>query len=252
MDCQEVHKFVHAYLDGEFAEDDRVAFAAHLAACEPCSRIARFEERFKEKLRSSETERGAPPRLRARVEGVLAQEAQQQQRLERRKRWTWRLVPALAAAAVIGALGITLGLRERSQAADPMTLAEQSVRWHRRKLPLDVTDSHGDAIQRFFRDKVPFAVRLPRFANPNAKLVGARLTQLHGNEAVYLTYQVGKQRVSVFVVDPRALSGTQDRRIHWRGVRGYNVGTFVSDGTGYAVTSEMDRGRLVRLISHSE
>jgi anti-sigma factor (TIGR02949 family) len=247
MDCQEVHKFVHPYLDGEFGEDDRVAFAAHLSGCEHCRRVVRFEEQFKEKLSTSANPLPtAPGRLRARVGSLLAEETAREERRNRR-RWTLRLVPALAAAA---ALAIALGVTLQGGQAPPaeQQLAEQSVRWHRTALPLDVTDSRGGKIRKFFRDKVPFAVRLPRLRNKNARLVGARLTQLRGQQAVYLTYQLGGQRVSFFVVDPRTLPS---RRPQWRGVQGYNVGTYVSGGTGYAVTSEMDRGRLVRLISAS-
>ncbi|PID39523.1 MAG: hypothetical protein CSA65_05610 [Proteobacteria bacterium] len=250
MDCQEVHKFVHPYLDGEFVEDDRVAFAAHLSGCERCRRVVRFEEQFKEKLRASATPLpAAPGRLRARVGSLLAEEGAREEK-RRRRRWTLRLVPALAMAA---ALAIALGVTLRKAGAPPaeQQLAEQSVRWHRTALPLDVTDSRGGKIQQFFRDKVPFAVRLPRLRNKDAHLVGARLTQLRGQQAVYLTYQVGGQRVSFFVVDPHTLPSRQ-RQPRWRGVQGYNVGTYVSGGTGYAVTSEMDRRRLVRLISHRD
>ena len=250
MDCQDVHKFVHAYVDGEFGEEDRVAFAAHLQSCESCRRVVRFEEAFKEKLRAASAGSIAPPRLRARAASLLAEEGVRENR-RRQKRWLIRVVPALAAAAgLVVALGVVLGdFGGGSKVAPDEAIAQQTVRWHRTALPMDVTDSRGEKIQRFFRDKVPFAVRLPRIHSPNAHLVGARLTQLRGQQAVYLTYQVGGQRVSFFVVDPRTLPS---RRPHWGGVQGYNVGTYVSDGTGYAVTSAMDRKHLVRLISDTE
>ncbi|MBW2731058.1 MAG: zf-HC2 domain-containing protein [Deltaproteobacteria bacterium] len=244
MDCRDVDKFVHAYLDGEFVEDDRVAFAAHVESCAHCRRIVRFEQGFKQRLRDCDLRERAPTRLQARIQSALDQEPAPVVVVSWWRRPAWVAVPAGMAAAAV--LVVTLVSPQ-----DSSVVAEQSVRWHRSGLPMDVQGKQDDEIRRFFRDKVPFAVKLPRFHDPSAKLVGARLTNLREHQAVCLTYLVKGQRVSVFVVDPQALSDVHDQRnVTWRGVRGYNVGMFVSGGTGYAVTSEMDRKNLVRLISH--
>lgn len=246
MDCRDVDKFVHAYLDNEFVEDDRVAFATHVESCARCRRLVRFEERFKERLRGCDLTERAPTRLRARIAGALDREPAPVAvglSLPWWRRPAWIAVPTVAAAAVV----VLMVASPR----DPSAVAEQSVQWHRTRLPMDVQGQREEEVKRFFRDKVPFAVKLPHFRDPSAKLVGARLTNLREHQAVCLTYLVKGQRVSVFVVDPRALSNVRDaRRVTWQGVHGYNVGMFVSGGTGYTVTSEMDRKNLVRLISH--
>lgn len=246
MDCRDVDKFVHAYLDGEFMEDDRVAFAAHVESCTRCRRLVRFEEGFKQRLRGCDLSERAPTRLQARIQSALDQEpapAASGAVVSWWRRPVWVALPAAAAAAVLVVMLVS--------PRDPTAVAEQSVQWHRTQLPMDVQGQREEEVKRFFRDKVPFAVKFPRFRDPKAKLVGARLTNLREHQAVCLTYLVEGQRVSVFVVDPRALSDVGARRQPtWRGVRGYNVGMFVSGGTGYTVTSEMDRKNLVRLISY--
>ena len=45
MNCQDVQKFIHAYLDGEFDEREWATLAAHLEQCSGCRRMAEFEER---------------------------------------------------------------------------------------------------------------------------------------------------------------------------------------------------------------
>ena len=48
MQCQDMEKFIHVYLDREFAEEDRADYERHLSECSACRRLARFEQRFKE------------------------------------------------------------------------------------------------------------------------------------------------------------------------------------------------------------
>jgi len=249
MECREVEKFIHAYLDGEFDEGEWAAIRVHLDQCQPCQRRAQFEERFREVLKSSLQPAPAPAGLRLKVVQALQSSEREP---GARRRWALRLVPAAAAAAVVGGL-LVVQVGRRDQNA----IVEQSIDWHRRHLPLDVTGSSPDVIQRYFSDKVPFAVRPPVFRGEKAQLVGARLTNLREHQAVYVAYQVNGRRVSVFIFDPDGVpvSGPQlqagPRRVRWQGRQGYNTLTYTSGGTGYAVTSDMDPSGLVQLVSHA-
>jgi mycothiol system anti-sigma-R factor len=246
MNCAEAQRFIHAYLDGEFDEREWSAIRAHLDVCPGCKRRAEFEERFRQVLKSSLPQDKAPELLRARVTRRLAAADGQASR-----RWALRLVPAAAAAMILGGLALNQ-LRKR----DDLAIVDQSIDWHRKHLPLDVTGSSPEAIQRYFSDKVPFAVRPPAFLGEKAQLVGARLANLREHQAVYLTYKVNGRRVSVFIFDPDAVpaEGPQlqagSRRVRVNAHRGYNTLTYTSGGTGYAVTSDMDPRGLVQLVSH--
>ncbi len=249
MDCQETQKFIHAYLDGEFDEQERVAVTAHIEGCEGCRKTARMQGSFRRALKDLHQPVTAPPRLRARVRQCLADEDQTRRR---RKLWRWVLVPAAAAAVLVGAVQFSW----KSLRPSLPNLAEESITWHRQSLPMDVTGPSPAPVKRFFSNKVPFAVRPPRLDNPRARLVGARLSNLGPRRAAFLVYNVNGQRVSVFITDPDAITNTGNeirtgnRKMYHQGVRGYNVLKFVSGGTGYTVTSDMDQDRLVRLVSH--
>jgi len=242
MDCREVQGFIHAFLDGEFDEEERVVFSAHVRTCEGCRRRVEFEESFRHKMRQSLVEeQRAPAALRGRVRQALAREERPESWVIRGLRW---MVPAAAAAALL--IGTVLS---RQQEPKPSAnLAESSIQWHRRtNLPLDVKASSPEAVKGFFSDKVPFAVHLPAFKRKRVQLVGGRLANLREHEAAYLVYRVDGRRVSVFIFDKSALP--RDRHVHWQRLRGYNVAMFSSRGTGYAVASDLDPEQMVRLIS---
>ena len=249
MDCRETEKFIQAYLDGEFDDQERAAVTAHLQSCEGCRRTARMEESFRRSLRALQQPVSAPPRLRASIRQSLAAVDHTQQR---HRMWRWILIPALATATAAIVFQLALPLW-----APRPNLAEESITMHRQQtLPMDVTGPSSAPVRRYFRDKVPFVVRMPQLDTTRARLVGARLSNLGPRQAAYLVYEVNGQRVSVFVTDPDAItsSGNEiqagNRKMYHQGVRGYNVLKFVSGGTGYTVTSDMEQDRLVRLVSH--
>jgi anti-sigma factor (TIGR02949 family) len=251
MDCQEVQGLLDAYLDGDFGEQEKAAIAAHLDGCPRCSEVVRFGEVFRRRLRESQQEPAAPAGLERRIRRALAEAEPRDSWMVFGLRW---LVPAAAAVALM--VGVVVS--KRSGRKPDAVLAQQSVEWHRRQLPMDVTGSSPDTIRRFFSDKVPFAVRPPVFEQPRVRLEGGRLANLKEHTAAYLVYQVGGERVSVFIFDSNALppSGTivrvGPRRVRWHRLRGYSVALYSSGGTGYAVASEMDHQRMIQLIAHSK
>ncbi len=255
MDCQDLQRFIHPYVDGEFDEEERVELTAHLAICDSCRRVAHFEGRFRERLREQIAPIKAPPALRVRLGQAL-------DATDRRQRWLWgwRLLPASAAVAAMAA-GIVFWHRSSSEAA-LSDFAEATVQSHRQQLPLDVRASKAEPIKRYFAGKVPFAVRPPWLRggarrHRDARLIGARLSNLRQHQTAYLRYKVNGEPVSVFMLDPHSMPPTQgrvqrvgNRTISWHDVRGYHVALVRDGGTGYAVTSDMDPARLVKLINY--
>lgn len=258
MDCLELRRSVYTYLDGEYAEEDRVAYAAHLQNCEACRRVVQFESQFRSQIRNCLKTNEVPSHLQKRICSAL-------NAIDRRRplhRLMWIGLPTTAAAAVVFGIVWFQNPGEETttqQVRQAPRLAEDSIQWHRQQLPLDVVDSSPDSVRHYFSNKLPFAVRLPRFTTSHSKLMGARLSNLREHQAAYLAYQVDGQRVSVFVVDssvvpdqgPR-LKRVGHRNVYWHDAHGYNVAMFVSKGTGYAVASDLDPPKMVQLISHTE
>lgn len=254
IDCDDVQRFLQPYLDGEIDGEERIFISAHLQSCEACQQIAGFEQAFRDTVRRhGDAPVEAPPQLRERVLRALDAEERPESRFVR-----WARVAIPAAAAVLLVIGVGISKRGGVSSA-AATLADQSIDWHRRDVPMDVTGSSPDTIRRFFSDKVPFAVRPPVFkqARTRTQLVGGRLSTLREHQAAYLVYQVGGRRVSVFIFDASTMRpegrsrrvGTHD--VLWSQRRGYNVAMYRSGGTGYVVASDLEPGQLVQFISSS-
>ncbi|MFL6228284.1 MAG: zf-HC2 domain-containing protein [Pyrinomonadaceae bacterium] len=119
MKCQEREQYLEAYLDGELDARDRGAVENHLAACELCANA--YEALVSEAALYATYERGveaAAPRLWGGVEArIRAGEAGREVGLlQRVSAWfaplltAPRFSPALTAALVLVAVGLTVGV----------------------------------------------------------------------------------------------------------------------------------------------
>jgi anti-sigma factor (TIGR02949 family) len=242
--CAEVDRFVDAYLDGEFAEEDRAELERHVAGCAACTRKVRFQAAFKSGLQAAAPRPALPEGMRARIVEQLRHERAP---VGRWRRVALRAVPAAAAAAAIVAV---IGTSHRFS-----PVAADAISRHARGLPVEVTGPE-DAVRAWFAQKVDFAVRPPQI--PHAALVGARLANIRDRQAAYFIYNTGGAKVSVFVFDPRDLplearrhriAGDHD--IYLDGDRGYHVALWRDRGLGYAVASDLDEEQMFQLASHA-
>lgn len=75
MDCNEFRFLVHAYVDHEFDERERVEAELHLAECDVCRGRARRVSQFREAVRDSYEPEKAPDSLKARLVAALEEQA---------------------------------------------------------------------------------------------------------------------------------------------------------------------------------
>lgn len=247
MNCQDMEKFIHVYLDREFDEDDRADFERHLADCASCRRLAAFEQRFKQQLRTSL----APPYLRLDEREALRQRIRStlegaQPRPASRPAWLWALIPAAGAAALL--VGLALLQTERIEA--PIRVPEASPPG-----PSQVDGRSPQAVREFYRGRLDFPVDPPRFSDRRTALLGARLGKVEAREAAHLLYGRGDQRFSVlvFLPDERTFLGKAphrigDTRVFWATERGRPVATFSHRGLGYSITGDLPAAELDRLV----
>lgn len=248
LDCRDVDKFIDAYVDGEFAVEERRHLEAHLVACEPCRLKVHSQEQWKRAVQAAAPREPAPPELRQRIRRALAQEPVP---LASFRRWAYRSLPAAAAAG----LAVTVLAYQLPWSTAPV--AADAVAKHQRNLPLEVTGS-ADQVGQWFRGKMDFPVRPPALSTSiQCRLKGGRLSHIRDREAAELSYDVGdKNKMSVFVVDPDTLPmrGRQKERIGNREIffdreRGYNVMMFQDEGLGYVITSDLNRSQMFKLVS---
>ena len=245
MRCADVDKFIHAYIDGEFADEDRTEFELHLLECERCHRVAAFEVRFKQQVREAIPKEAAPPALRERILGEI-------EKAEARRSVRRALVPAFALTA---ACAVIVGLvwRGRSEA---LPVVEESISRHKGDLPVEVVGPDGQRVASWFQGKMPVPVRAPQWRPVGADLLGGRMSHVSDREAAHLIYNLRGKKVSVFVFDPgdkpipvrhARRIGNHEVALHQRG--NYSVAVFRQGRVGYAITSDLPESEMLQLVS---
>jgi anti-sigma factor RsiW len=76
MDCAEVGRFLHAYIDHEFEGRERIEFEYHLSQCESCRNEVAYYTALRSKVRD-DVKRDIPPlRLQRAISHMLEEETQ--------------------------------------------------------------------------------------------------------------------------------------------------------------------------------
>src|SRR5262245_59240216 len=125
MLCAEVQRFIDAYIDGEFADDDRAEMDRHFAACEACRAEANRQQHWKSMVRARLSRPSAPYGLHARIQRALDNESAPPPLW---RRISWRLAPAVVAAGALAML-----IFQVQQPTSP--LVRSSILDHTRNLP---------------------------------------------------------------------------------------------------------------------
>jgi mycothiol system anti-sigma-R factor len=246
--CAGVRRFVDTYLDGEFAESDRVELEQHLESCDECRAHVKAQADWKAAVKAAAPREAAPAALRNRIQRSIARESSPARAMVRagaNRRWAAKVLPMAAAAGVLGTL-IFSRVSFTPVAADVIAK-------HSKRLPLEVAGDPA-AIAKWYADKLDFRFQPPPLAK--AALQGGRLSSVGDHQAAYLVYDLNHHKVSVFVFDASDLpiEAHQKRVIGNREVyfdegRGYNVAMYRDRGVGYAIASDMDPDKMYELVS---
>jgi mycothiol system anti-sigma-R factor len=246
--CAGIQRFVDTYLDGEFAETDRVEFEEHLAQCEACRLKVRAQAEWKRAIKAAAPHERAPAALRNRVQRSIGREGGREMRSAQPasfRRWATRVLPVAAAGGILGTL-IFSKVHWSPVAADVIAK-------HQRNLPIEISGG-PDQLKKWYADKVDFPVRPPQL--PQAALRGGRLSSVGEHQAAYLVYDINGSKVSVFIFDPGDLPieaqqkrVIKDREVFFDQERGYNVALYRDRGVGYAIASDLDNDQMVKLVS---
>lgn len=253
MNCGDIHKFVHAYLDNEFADDERHAFEHHLEQCSTCRETTHDEQKFhytmRAKLRALPND--VPPELFTEIEQAINVESRA---ISRSGTLRWVSGSLVASAAL--AAGILLVVRHPHTGASADSVVEAVVQNHQRNLPMEVAGGDAASVQTWFQGKVDVPVRAPQAHN--ARLVGARVSHVREKDAAQLVYDRGGRKFSVLIFDPRGLEMHAPRRqrvgnrdVMMEGHRGYNVALFEDRGLGYAVAADANDREVLDFINAS-
>ncbi len=272
MTCDDVTSFIDLYLDHEFGDQERAEMDAHLAHCEDCRQRVEQQLRFKQALKSSLSQERAPDAFKHQLMARLQAQADQHQAQHpptpapiptpakthsaRVRRY------GLMAAPIAAVLGVALALPSSftiaSASSNQLPIVKQSVDWHRGNYPMEIQSQDARQVANWFSDKVAFPVRLPHFAQPDARLIGGRLAHVQDRHAALVTYEVEGSRLSVMMFQGDGLKVPSDkiRKVGDRDVAlmnadGYEIAIMQNHGVTYAVTGELTEGRFTQVMEAS-
>ncbi len=277
MRCEQVQKYIDAYMDGELEATPAVELEQHLDGCAPCSDALATARMVKGAVREHVAAERAPAALRERIAAALDDAAATEG-----EGGIWQVRRSMmgfaaAAAVLLGVIGTYVysgypgspgpALDRASLASFPTEIFSDVVDRHVRQLPTEIETDAPEKAASWFRGKVDFRVGSVQFDQPNVRFVGGRVSNVGAHRAAELYYSVGDSRLTLVVFQPSpsvrsALREDGDvstwggrrervgeRTVTYRTVRGYTVPVFQHGDVAYAFTGDLDRAQLLRLAA---
>ncbi|WP_257447083.1 anti-sigma factor family protein [Archangium lipolyticum] len=249
MTCQELDSILYPYLDGEFQAEERLEVEAHLTGCAECARRVHEEARTLQSLRRAARQAMEKPRapdaLRARIHGGI----RQQQRQVQQARW---LRMSAAALVLLTAGGTWMTLRPERD----VRFMEDAARRHAKKLPAEISGDSHEHVEAWFDGKLDHRVSVPRL--PNAKLAGARISNVTDRPAAYISYERNTEkegsparRIGLFVFDDthREVQAPPLPSVQVGSSLGYNVAVWREGEVVYELVTDLDETDIRRMLA---
>ncbi len=244
MNCSEVEKLLHAYVDGEFDAPEVANIEGHLSACRDCAQQVSFERRLRADLRAKVqgATPAAPLHLRLKLQqGIRAE--------NRRRRVQVSMRFALAAGVLVTVGGITTALLPRKLDR----YVHDAAKRHARVLPHEIQAPAHEDVEAWFHGKLDHHVRVPRFGD--AAIAGARLSNVQDRPAAYIRYEKADGQGT-----PRSLGlfvfGDENNDLGARPLPaaavenrlGYNVAVWRDGEIVYELVSDLDEQDIRALL----
>ncbi|MBW2276696.1 MAG: zf-HC2 domain-containing protein [Deltaproteobacteria bacterium] len=247
MSCEEISKYLDAYVDGELEAGLMLEVESHIDDCETCAARERLKREFKSQIAALGRRVEAPERLRQRVVSISSRH---------RKR---RLIVLVAAAPLAAAAALLLVLfwgADPQDTDEPLAaVVDDVVRRHARELPMEIEGADPAVAASWFRGKVDFPVRVPNLDLQNASFDGARLSHVRDQQAAQIVYTVDGHRVTLMIFNTDAVTIRGGDLVHVAGRdvvlgrrKGFNVAVMLDGDMAYAFSSDLSRGRLLDIV----
>jgi anti-sigma factor (TIGR02949 family) len=197
MKCEEIHRFIDNYLDGELDFAEKVELEQHLANCPSCRSLLEERRAFRTLFVAAVREYKAPPQLQARVLAAMRREP------TREKVSLWRqpliYVTAMVAVTVCLALRILFQDTERE-------FSRQAVLRHAHSLSTlhftEVGSSNPAVVKAWLTARPNFAPPLVGSRASGFSLVGGRVDVIESRSVATLVYKYNQDVVSLFCWPP--------------------------------------------------
>jgi anti-sigma factor RsiW len=232
--CDEFVRAIDAYLDDELSIMDILRAHGHLISCEWCHRVMGSEATLHSALTNDAARDQASDSLRERIlRRVVAEDVEATSRRSEARSGPGAFASfsaLLAAGLLVGLLLVTPWMPGRGESEDLVPLAAEVAAKHllygATQPALEMTTSDASEMARWLEHRAGLSFKLPDLDRADGRLIGARVSSLADEPAVYLLYEWGGRHLSLFVTRPvpaanrGAAKAAADDAVHTAALRG--------------------------------
>jgi len=230
MNCEELHHFIDAYLDGELDFAQQAELEQHLTTCPSCRSLLEERQAFREFFVTAVSEYEAPPQLETKVLAALRRVPTKEKFLLWRQPWVY--------AAAVAAISICLSLRILFPDAEK-EVSRQAVLHHASSLStshlVDVASPNPVVVKPWLTARLDFAPPLVGSPATGYSLVGGRVDVIRNRSVAALIYKHDEDVVSLFCWPP----DKEHLPTSERSIEGYRVATWSNAQCNYVLVSKL-------------
>jgi anti-sigma factor RsiW len=231
MSCDLWREWLDAYVDDGCSAEETAGIEDHLRNCNSCAAEALHRLQLKRATRAAAAARYTPSaEFRQRIEKNIQP--------SRKPLWTIAWVQgltAVTAAFLLVLISVALHARHSAREQAVAELLDLHVATLASANPIDVVSTDRHTVKPWFQGKLPFAFNLPEMQNSPFKLLGGRLMYFKHSPGAHLLFELGKHRLSVFILQDQPGMG-----VSTTSVKGFSVEAWSEAGLRYVVISDTD------------
>jgi len=230
MKCEEIHRFLDTYLDGELDRARQLELEQHLTVCPACRSLAKERKEFRAFFATSVPAYEAPPHRAAKVLAAVRQEQHKQKVSLFRQPWVY--AAAIVAVTVFLALKILFPDTENE-------FSRQAVLRHSHSLStehlVDVASPDPAIVKPWLTARLDFAP--PVVGSPAAgySLLGGRLDTIQNRTVATMVYKHENDVVTLFCWPPKKEQLSKSDR----SIESYHVFTWSNAQCNYILVSKL-------------
>jgi anti-sigma factor RsiW len=230
MKCEEVHRFLDTYLDGELDSARQLELEQHLHTCPSCQSLGKERQEFRTFFAASVPRYTAPPQLAVKVLAAIRQE---QVRPRVSLFWQpWVYAAAIVAVAVFLVLKILFPDTESE-------FSRQAVLRHSHSLStqhlVDVASPNPAVVKPWLTTRLDFAPPVVGSPASGYSLLGGRLDTIQNRSVATMVYKHGSDILTLFCWPPKKEKLSESSR----SMEGYKVYTWSTAKCNYVVVSKL-------------
>lgn len=234
MNCKEIQRLLHAYIDDELDMAHSLAVEHHLRECATCARVYEHYQTLRAAIKGGSLYFQTPASLQQRVQSALPKD-KHVARPARLPAWSWLSAAALL-LLLLGGLAFWGFTQLHSNASQDNRMAQAVVDSHERSLVdhhlVDILSSDPNTLKTWFESKLGFSPPVINLTLQGYSLIGGRLDFLDAQAVAAIVYKQGQHVINLF-----AWPATQSVHIRVFSLQGYYVTSWTKYGMNcWAIT----------------